>query len=100
MEYRVEVIDACGFTSSLMVSPVLSTITKSIQIVPQCPTGTLPDGSSDVVLNVTSNLGPLVPTRPKRFVNNIPFRSGRYNFHMVCALATYIVVRPSWRMFQ
>jgi Secretion system C-terminal sorting domain/SprB repeat len=95
MEYRVEVIDACGFTSSLMVTPVLSTINKTIQIVPQCPTGTLPDGSSDVVLNVTSNLGVLVPTIVSQNGSsaNIPFSIQAGNTFTWYALgpATYIV---------
>ncbi len=60
-QYRVEIIDACGRSSSIMVTPQLSSITKTINIVQQCPTGTLPNGSSDVQVTVTSNLGPVIP---------------------------------------
>jgi hypothetical protein len=95
MQYRVEVIDACGFTSSLMVTPVISTISKTIQIVPQCPTGTLPDGSSDIVLTVNSNLGTLVPTIVSQngSTTNIPYSIQTGSTYTWYALgpATYIV---------
>jgi hypothetical protein len=95
MQYRIEVIDACGFTSSQMVTPVLSTISKTIQIVPQCPTGTLPDGSSDVVINVTSNLGALVPTIVSQngSTTNIPYsiQAGTVFTWYALGPATYVV---------
>ncbi len=61
LQYRVEVIDACGRSSSMMVTPQLSSINKTINIVRQCPTGTLPDGSSDIQVTVSSNLGAVFP---------------------------------------
>jgi hypothetical protein len=44
-----------------MVAPQLSSITKTINVVQQCPTGTLPDGSSDIQVTVSSNLGAVYP---------------------------------------
>lgn len=61
LEYRVEVIDACGRAVTMMVTPQLSAINKTINIVQQCPTGTLPNGSSDIQVTVSSNLGAIYP---------------------------------------
>lgn len=60
-QYRVEVIDACGRAAIIMVTPQLSTIDKTINIVRQCPTGTFPNGSSDIQITVSSNLGEIIP---------------------------------------
>jgi hypothetical protein len=60
-QYRVEVIDACGRAVIIMVTPQLSSINKTINIVRQCPTGTFPNGSSDIQVTVSSNLGAIIP---------------------------------------
>lgn len=66
LEYRVVVVDSCGQSVTRMVSPVLSSISRTISVVPQCPTGLLPNGSSDVVVVVSSNLGDVEPVIIRR----------------------------------
>jgi hypothetical protein len=61
MQYRVEVVDSCGRVGTRLVSPVLFAISRTIQVIQRCPSGLLPNGSSDVILNVTSNGGNVFP---------------------------------------
>jgi len=61
LQYRVDVIDACGRSLSQRVTPVLSTIQRSFTVVAQCPTGLLPDGSSDIDVQVSSSIGAVYP---------------------------------------
>jgi hypothetical protein len=59
--YRITVQDSCGSLAEVFTEPVISQITSSRRIIPNCPGGTYLNGSSDVELTLTSNLGKLIP---------------------------------------
>lgn len=60
-KYRVEVTDNCGNSFSRTINPVYSTFNSSLSIVPKCPSGTYQNGSSELTIVVTSNLGTINP---------------------------------------
>jgi hypothetical protein len=59
--YRITITDSCGNTSEVIVVPIASVLTRSRRIIPNCPGGTFPSGSSDIELVQQSNLGRLIP---------------------------------------
>ena len=61
LQYMVVATDVCGKSDTTMVSPNASTFNKTINITPKCPTGINQFGSSDLVINVSSNLGAIYP---------------------------------------
>ncbi|ULQ54496.1 T9SS type A sorting domain-containing protein [Flavihumibacter fluvii] len=64
--YRAEVTDNCGNTDSKLVAPVLSTFSSSATMVAKCPSGTYQDGSSELTIVVSSNLGTIMPVIIKK----------------------------------
>ncbi len=60
-QYRVVATDNCGRSQEVMVTPTASTFNKTLNMVPKCPSGTNQFGSSDMVINVSSNLGTITP---------------------------------------
>lgn len=96
MQYRVEVIDSCGRTGSQLLTPVLSQISKSIQFTQRCPSGLKPNGSSDIVVTVSSNTGPIYPViiRENGAVVNIPYsnQAGKTFTFIDLQPGTYVVM--------
>ena len=59
--YTIVVTDSCGNRVEITASPLISVLTRSRRILPNCPGGTFPNGSSDIELTQESNLGKLIP---------------------------------------
>jgi len=64
--YKVDLIDACGNIGTRLVTPVLSTFNSSLNIVAKCPSGTYQNGSSELTIVVSSNLGTIRPVIIKK----------------------------------
>ena len=62
MQYRVVSTNACGQSATTMVTPISSTFNKTVTLTPKCPSGMNQNGSSDLVVNVSSNLGTILPS--------------------------------------
>jgi hypothetical protein len=77
-QYTVIVTDQCGNKDTLYVTPVVSYITKTIAVNRKCPSGINPDGTADINVTATSNLGTITPRIIKK--NNVIF-SSPYDFH-------------------
>ncbi len=60
-QYRVVATDNCGRSQTTMVTPLASTFIKTLTLNPKCPSGVNQNGSSDMVINVSSNLGTITP---------------------------------------
>ncbi len=60
-QYRVVATDNCGRSQTVMVTATASTFNKALNLLPKCPSGINQYGSSDIVLNVSSNLGVITP---------------------------------------
>ncbi len=61
MQYRVVARDNCGNQDTKFVTPVVHNFNKSASIVAKCPSGLYQNGSSNLVVNVTSSLGAVYP---------------------------------------
>lgn len=59
--YRILGYDACNNFEQEIKAPLASTLVKSIAVKANCPGGTQPNGSSDIRVNVSSNLGTVIP---------------------------------------
>lgn len=77
-KYKIVVTDLCNNKDSLFVTPILSELTKKIMINKKCPSGINPNGTADIDITVTTNLGAVVPKIIKK--NNIAF-TANYNFN-------------------
>jgi len=51
----VVVTDQCNAKDSVEIAPVISIVSRVITINPKCPSGIWPNGSADVVMNITNN---------------------------------------------
>jgi Secretion system C-terminal sorting domain len=60
-QYKIGISDSCGNYAELLTAPVISVMSSSRKITPNCPGGTFANGSSDIELTLTSNLGKLIP---------------------------------------
>ena len=60
-QYKVVATDNCGRSQTVMVTPTATTFNKVVNLVPKCPSGTNQFGSSDLAINVSSNLGVITP---------------------------------------
>jgi hypothetical protein len=56
-QYKVVLTDACGRKDSSMVTPVSFYIDRNINKVVNCPSGGNPDGTGDIFLEITENIG-------------------------------------------
>jgi hypothetical protein len=54
-KYKVVVVDQCGNKDSVEIAPVISIVSRVISITPRCPSGIWPNGSADVLVNITNN---------------------------------------------
>lgn len=58
IQYKIVVTDLCGNKDSLNITPVISFLNKTVSVATKCPTGSMPNGSSDIVVNyVVNNIG-------------------------------------------
>jgi Secretion system C-terminal sorting domain/SprB repeat len=55
LKYKITVTDQCGKKDSLSIAPNISVVNRAITIAPKCPSGTWPNGSADVIVNISSN---------------------------------------------
>jgi Secretion system C-terminal sorting domain/SprB repeat len=65
-QYRILVIDACGDSTSLLISPDTSFINNSKRITRNCPGGSFTQGSSDAEFTLVSNLAKVTPVIIKK----------------------------------
>jgi hypothetical protein len=94
-EYHVFCYDACNRLDDDFVTPNVSSLTKNITVVNNCPGGVLPNGSSDFMVNYTSSFGGDLPEIFRKNGNSVSipfnFRSGnRFEFYNL-EPATYIL---------
>lgn len=55
LKYLVEVKDICDNIDTLSIQPNVSVVNRLITITPKCPSGIWPNGSSDVLVNISDN---------------------------------------------
>lgn len=94
-QYQVELTDNCGSATSSMVTPVMSTFSSDLQVLSKCPSGANQNGSSELTITVSSNLGVINPTIIRKNGNavNIPYNTGSVAVYKWTDLepATYVV---------
>ncbi len=95
-KYKVVVTDQCGTKDSTNVTPVASSVTRSITLNPKCPSATWTAGSADVIINITENIsgGTVVPKIVKKNGSTVSISASSssgntYNF-LDIGPATYI----------
>jgi hypothetical protein len=54
-KYKIVVTDLCGNKDSALILPKINTLSRVITVAPKCPSGAWPNGSGDVVVNLTNN---------------------------------------------
>ncbi|MBP6024203.1 T9SS type A sorting domain-containing protein [Ferruginibacter sp.] len=98
LKYKIVVRDQCGNLDSLEIAPVISIVDRVITISPKCPTGIWPNGSADVLVNITNNNigGDITPKIIKK--NGLPVSinaslSSGYNF-------TFLNLEPATFIFD
>jgi hypothetical protein len=57
LKYKVVITDQCSNKDSVSVTPNTSVLNRLITVTPKCPSGIWPNGSADVLVNVTNNIG-------------------------------------------
>jgi hypothetical protein len=77
-QYKVVVSDQCNNKDSLLITPLISDLSKKIVVTKKCPSGINPDGTADIDVNVTTNMGTVSPKIIKK--NNVAF-TVNYNFN-------------------
>ncbi|HEY8396498.1 MAG TPA: T9SS type A sorting domain-containing protein [Flavihumibacter sp.] len=94
-QYRIELTDNCGGAVSRGVTPAISTFNSNLQVTAKCPSGANQDGSSELTVTVSSNLGLINPTiiRKNGAVVNIPYNTGSVAVYKWTDLApaTYVI---------
>jgi Secretion system C-terminal sorting domain/SprB repeat len=60
-QYKIIVTDSCGNSAEFFTAPVISIINRSKKVTGNCPGGIYINGSSDIELTLTSNLGKMFP---------------------------------------
>lgn len=95
-KYKVVVTDQCGVKDSMTVLPLISTVERAISIARKCPTGIWPNGSADVVVNITNNnlggdIRPQIIKKNNVAVSIFPSTSNNYVYTFInLAPAIYI----------
>lgn len=94
-QYRVELTDNCGSATSSNVTPVMSTFNSDLQVTAKCPSGVNQNGSSELTVTVSSNLGVISPViiRKDGNVVNMPYNNGSVAVYKWMDLepATYVI---------
>jgi hypothetical protein len=94
-QYKVVVTDQCNNKDSLFISPVPSVLTKKVTITKKCPSGINPDGTADVDITASTNMGTVTPKIIKKntipFVLNYNFNSGNLFSFYELPPAVYII---------
>jgi hypothetical protein len=54
-KYKIVVTDLCGNKDSALILPKINTLSRVITVAPKCPSGAWPNGSGDVVVNLSAN---------------------------------------------
>ena len=65
-QYKVVLTDNCGRTDTVAVTPVVSQFDRAISITGKCPTAQNQNGSADVNILLTSNMGFYAPVIIKK----------------------------------
>lgn len=55
LKYKVVITDQCGNKDSAEIAPLISVANRAIAISPKCPSGIWPNGSADVVVDISNN---------------------------------------------
>ncbi len=61
LQYRVVARDNCGASDTKRVTPVVHAFSTDISVQAKCPSGTFQNGSSDMIVQASSTLGPIYP---------------------------------------
>lgn len=95
-KYKVVVTDLCGNKDSAFVTPLVSVANRQISITTKCPSGIWPNGSGDVLIdisnnNIGGNISPKIIKKNGAVVNISPSSSIGYQFSFLnLGPATYI----------
>ncbi|MGC4102748.1 T9SS type A sorting domain-containing protein [Ferruginibacter sp.] len=54
-KYKIVITDQCGTKDSAFVAPVVSVLNDIFTVTPKCPSGVWPNGSADVLVDLTDN---------------------------------------------
>lgn len=65
-QYKIVGIDNCGASDTMLVTPRPLQLNKSLTVIKRCPGATWTDGSGDVNISATSNLGTVSPVIIKK----------------------------------
>ncbi len=57
LQYKIVVTDQCGGKDSAFIAPNISIVDRLVTVTQKCPSGIWPIGSSDVAININSNIG-------------------------------------------
>lgn len=60
-QYKIVVADLCNYKDSILIAPIVSALTKTIVINKKCPSGINPDGTADVNITASTNMGTVTP---------------------------------------
>ncbi len=55
LKYKVVAADQCGYKDSTLVTPLVSIVNPVVTATPKCPSGIWPNGSADILVNLTDN---------------------------------------------
>jgi hypothetical protein len=55
LRYKIVLTDQCGNSDSASIAPVISVANRAISVKPKCPSGIWPNGSADVVVDISNN---------------------------------------------
>ena len=85
LKYKVVVTDLCGSKDSVSIAPIISIVSRVITVTPKCPSGIWPDGSADVLVNITNNniggnITPKIIKKNGAVVSINPSISSGYNY--------------------
>jgi Secretion system C-terminal sorting domain len=56
-QYKIVVTDQCGSKDSALVTPNISIVNRRLSVTQKCPSGIWPIGSSDVIIDISNNIG-------------------------------------------
>jgi hypothetical protein len=94
--YKIVCTDACGRQDSALVTAVVSSMLRNIVVDKKCPSAVSPNGSNDITVSITSNLGAFTTTIIKKnnTVVNISFTTQTGN------TSKFIDLEPAVYIFE